>query len=213
MKRIVIIALFLGFGLHPIPVKAQVQEAVQLALNIQKLNQLRKILQNMYQGYQILVNGYNRVKDIAEGNFKLHDVFLDGLLQVSPTVRQYKKVVEIVSVQKRILQTTQQLLQQSRGTGTFSLEEVEYLGAVLGRLGKESLQQLDALLMVLTARQLRMTDAERLETIDRIHHSVMEQFTFLQVFAKEAQVIVHQRARLHQSQQRVANWHGIERSK
>lgn len=70
MKKIVIIfclCSFLGNMAH-----GQVEEAKSLALNLAKLEQLRKILDNMYKGYQILTEGYQTIKNISEGNFKLH---------------------------------------------------------------------------------------------------------------------------------------------
>jgi hypothetical protein len=209
MKRLFFFFFCAGMWLMPIHATAQVQEAMQLALNIQKLNQLRKILQNMYDGYQILMKGYNRVKGIAEGNFQLHDLFLDGLLQVSPTVRNYHKIGAIIANQKQLLQSAKQLVEQARGSDRFSLEELEYFGNVMDRLGRASWDNLDALLMVVTARQLRMTDAERLEAVDRIYATVQDQLQFLQAFTKEAQVVAQQRARLQESIRRVQQWHGI----
>ncbi|WP_236937576.1 hypothetical protein [Flavobacterium coralii] len=75
---------------------AQVQELKQLALNIEKLAQFRAILKDMKEGYEILSKGYNTVKDLTQGNFDLHKTFLDALLQVSPAVRNYKRVGEII---------------------------------------------------------------------------------------------------------------------
>src|SRR3954466_5457804 len=78
----------------------QTQEATQLLLNYEKLKQLEEILDNMYKGYRILTQGYDRIKGIAEGNYKLHQVFLDGLLAVSPTVRKYKRIPQIIAYQQ-----------------------------------------------------------------------------------------------------------------
>lgn len=212
MKRIYIILVGIGLSCMPLHSAAQAQEAMQLALNIQKLNQLRKILQNMYDGYQILMKGYNRVKDIVEGNFKLHDLFLDGLMQVSPTVRKYHKVAAIVTKQKQLVEGTKALLDQARHSERFSLEEMEYFSRVVERLSKESWDNLDALLMVVTARQLRMTDAERLEAIDRIFESVQGQQLFLQAFTKEAQLLVQQREQHVLSNERLRVWHGLPKN-
>ena len=74
MKKILVI-LFISFGC-PTLVNAQSQEIAQLILNLEKLKQLEEILDNMYKGYKILTKGYNTIKNIAEGNFNLHQVFL-----------------------------------------------------------------------------------------------------------------------------------------
>ena len=86
---------------NPLVGFAQSYEAQQLLLNWEKLAQLKKILDNMYKGYQVLSYGYTTIKDISEGNFNLHHAFLEGLLQVSPTVLKYKRVVDIVPIPTR----------------------------------------------------------------------------------------------------------------
>src|SRR5678810_449644 len=83
--------------------KAQSAEIQQLILDWQKLAELRKILSNMYKGYEIVSKGYAAVKGISEGNFSLHEAFLDKLLQVSPVVKEYKRVPDIISCEQKIL--------------------------------------------------------------------------------------------------------------
>ena len=80
---------------------AQSAEIQQLILDWQKLAQLRKILSNMYKGYEIVSKGYSAVKDISEGNFSLHETFLDKLLQVSPVIKEYKRVADIINCQQK----------------------------------------------------------------------------------------------------------------
>jgi hypothetical protein len=82
---------------------AQSTETQQLLLNVEKLAQLKKILSNMKKGYEIVSSGYNTIKDIFKGNFNLHDAFLNALLQVSPTVRKYKRVADIIPCQSEIV--------------------------------------------------------------------------------------------------------------
>ncbi len=47
----------------------------------------------MYDYYKMVEAGYNKVRDVASGNFKIHEVFLDGLMAVSPQVKQYKRLL------------------------------------------------------------------------------------------------------------------------
>ena len=141
-------------------------------LNYEKLVQLKKILDNMYQGYTILSNGYNRVKNIAEGNFRLHEAFLDGLLQVSPEVRSYYRVAEIIRYQQYIINEYRATYNRVRASGDFSGEELQVLEELYTGFFKASLRNLDELAMILTAGELRMSDFERLEAIDRLHDEI-----------------------------------------
>src|SRR5690606_39361195 len=98
-KMIVITALVLAALLRAGKVSGQANEIAQLLLNVEKLAQFKQILSDMKKGYEILSGGYNTVKNISEGNFNLHRVFLDGLMEVSPTVRGYRRVADIADYQ------------------------------------------------------------------------------------------------------------------
>src|SRR3954453_2688915 len=81
----------------------QSYETQQLLLDVQKLAQLKQILADMKTGYQIVSKGYTDIREISKGNFNLHQIFLNDLLQVSPVVKNYKKVADIVSYQIQIV--------------------------------------------------------------------------------------------------------------
>ena len=145
---------------------AQAQEAVQLALNYEKLKQLEEILDNMYKGYKILSDGYNRVKNIAEGNYKLHQVFLDGLFAVNPAVRNYKRVADIINYQQVLLKEYRRAYDRFKRDPNFSEDELRYMANVYNYLVKQSLKNLEELAMIVTAAKLRMSDDERIQRID-----------------------------------------------
>ncbi|MBK8310915.1 MAG: TerB family tellurite resistance protein [Chitinophagaceae bacterium] len=163
-------------------VKAQSDEAQQLLLNWQKLTQFKKILQNMYDGYKILHKGYTAVKDISEGNFTLHKTFLDGLMEVSPAVKKYKRIADIISYQVRIVKEYKTAFSQFKEEKQFTQQEIDYLSKVYENLFDQSLKSLDELAMVITSGKLRMSDDERLQAIDRIYASIEDQYSFLKDF-------------------------------
>lgn len=172
---------------------SQSQEAKQLLLNVEKLAQLKLMLSHMKTGYQILEKGYTSIKNISQGNFNLHRDFLDGLLQVSPAVKQYSKVADIIRVQLKLVKESKAALAEFRGSKQFTIAEIEYLGNVYANLLKECLKMLDELAMVVTAGKLRMSDDERLQAIDKIYDEVMEQYTFLNEFNNGTAILSLQR--------------------
>lgn len=176
-------------------IQAQAHELQQLILNIQKLNQFRATLAQLKEGYEILEGGYNRIKNIAEGNFQLHKLFLDGLLAVSPTVRNYEKVAQIITLQIELVKTTRSSLQGFRVSQLFSDKELAYIEQVFAGLVEGSLKNLDGLLLVVTANQLRMNTAERLEAIDRLHASMTDQVRFSRYFTQKAGLLGQQRSK------------------
>jgi len=178
------------------PVRAQSQEAVQLVLNFEKLNQLKQILQDMYKGYHLLNTGYKTVKGIAEGDYKLHEAFLDGMLAVSPEVRRYYRIAEIVRYQQLIIKEYTATYRQLSRDGRMKMAELEYLSSVYRHLFKESFKSLDELAMVLTSGKLRMDDHERIEAIDRVFGEMQSMLIFVRRTNSKVKMLNEQRKRL-----------------
>jgi len=188
----------------------QSQEAKQLLLNVEKLAQLKLMLSHMKTGYKILEKGYTSIKNISQGNFNLHRDFLDGLLQVSPAVKQYSKVADIIRVQLKLVKESKAALAEFRGTKQFTITEIEYLGNVYANLLKECLKTLDELAMVVTAGKLRMSDDERLQAIDKIYDELMEQYTFLNEFNNGTAILSLQREKEKMDIDLMRKVHGLK---
>lgn len=191
-KIVVILSLAVLLGI-PLGTRAQSQEAQQLILDVIKLAQLKKILNELYQGYQIVSKGYGTIQDISQGNFSLHKTFLDGLLAVSPGVAKYKRVADIVQYQLSLVKEYKSAFSYFKQSGHFTAEEIDYIGGVYNSLFSRSLQNLDALFMVITAGKLRMSDDERLSAIDKIFSGMEDQLSFLRSFNNQAKLLALQR--------------------
>lgn len=172
---------------------AQATELAQLALNIEKLNQFRSILSDMKKGYEQLSGGYNLVKNIAEGNFKLHQVFLYGLMEVSPAVKKYRRIGAIMDDQVRIFSQSRSALRHFKDSERFTVAELNYLSSVYGRLNQSALAHLDDLLTIVTSGILRMSDDERLRAIDTIYEQMADRLAFLKVFNQRTDILRIQR--------------------
>lgn len=172
---------------------AQSTEIQQLLLNVEKLTQLKSILSDMKQGYSILTNGYNAVKNLSKGNFSLHETFLEGLMLVSPEVKKYKRVADIISDQSAIIIEYKSAYNRFRASGNFSVQEVDYLAKVYKQVFEQSKDNLDELANVITSSKLRMSDDERLQAIDRIYADTLDKLMFLRSFNRQTSVLNLQR--------------------
>lgn len=196
MKKYILFPALLLIMMMPVfKVNAQAEETAQLLLNIEKLAQFKGILKQMKDGYKILDGGYNTVKDISKGNFSLHKTFLDGLMEVSPTVKNYRKVAEIINGQVRLVKISRNALSRFRNDKHFDIKEINYLGKIYENLLGQSLNNLDELATVVTAGKLRMSDDERLKAIDRIHKDMEDKLSFLSRFNTDVEVSSLQRAK------------------
>ena len=174
---------------------AQKDEIAQLLLNVEKLAQFKQILSDMKKGYKILNGGYNTIKDLSEGNFSLHKTFLDALMEVSPTVKNYKRVADIINYQVILVKEYKSSFNRFKRDNNFNQQELAYLGRVYENLFKQSLNNLDDLVTITTANKLRMSDDERLEAIDKIFADMQDKLLFLRHFNNNTIVLAVQRAK------------------
>lgn len=195
MKKMLLIFAVSLLICVPFSAKAQSAEIQQLILNIEKLSQFKKILSDMKKGYDILSGGYKAVKDMSEGNFSLHKTFLDDLMQVSPVVKNYKRVADIVDYQYTLMKESRSGIDRILKNERFSAKEIQYFEKVYSNLSRESLRNIDELTSVITADKLRMTDDERLDAIDRIYDDMQQKVLFLRDFNGSASVLALQRSK------------------
>lgn len=171
----------------------QSAEVSQLLLNVEKLAQLKGILAQMKQGYTVLYGGYQGVRDLAQGNFSLHKIFLDGLLRVSPAVRNYARIPQIINTQIKLIQTYRHAYQRFQMSGHFEATELAYFARVYGNLIQLSLRGLQELTLIITAGTMRMDDQQRLKNVDRIFQQMQEMLVFLRHFNAQNDILLIQR--------------------
>ena len=210
MKKLIILISLSFLGILPaFRASAQADEIAQLILNIEKLAQFKQILSDMKKGYEILSGGYNTIKNISEGNFSLHKAFLDGLMEVSPAVRNYRRVADITNYQIILVKEYRKAYERFRQDNNFNADELAYLGRVYDNLFKESLRNLDELLTVITAGKVRMSDDERLQAIDRIYADMQDKLMFLRHFNNNTTILAVQRAKERNDAQAIRKIYGL----
>lgn len=165
----------------------------QLVLDFQKLQDMKAILQDMYDGYKILDQGYTQIKNIAQGQFNLHKAFLDGLLAVSPVVKNYYRVAAIITAEFSLVKEYKASSSRAHASGLFTGAELGYIDGMYSTLFSRSLQSIDELTMILTDGELRMSDAQRLAGIDRVYTEISGQLRAVRQLNDETSVQMMQR--------------------
>ncbi|WEK17898.1 MAG: TerB family tellurite resistance protein [Candidatus Pedobacter colombiensis] len=204
MKKIIFAMLLFLLGFGTLNVRAQSDEAIQLLLNVEKLTQFKQILSDMKKGYTVLSKGYKTIKDLSEGNFSMHKLFIDGLMEASPTVKKYYKVGRIIEYQIVLIKEYKNAYSRFKGSNLLNTSEIAYIGNVYSNLLNQSLRNLDELANVITSGKLEMNDDERLKAIDGIYDEMEDQLSFLRSFNNNTSLLTSQRYREKQE---------IERSK
>ena len=210
-KRIFWIVLIAGFAsVDSLKAQSIAQDIEQLTLDYEKLAQMKSILKEMYKGYEVVSTGYSNVKNVTQGNFNLHEAFLNGLLAVSPAVRNYKRITDIINNQAEIIKEYKEAYAIFKKDPNFNFDELNYISGVYNNLVNESVKNLDALTMVITAGKLRMSDDERLKAIDKIADDTGEKLSFLRSFNNDTQIQALQRAKERNDLQTVQQLYGVK---
>lgn len=209
MKFTHTIILIIGLLLVSKHSRAQSDEAQQLLLNWEKLQQLEAILDNLYIGYRILDKGYTTIKDLAQGNMKLHEVFLEGLMAVNPNIRKYKRIPLIINYQQLLVSEYKRAHSRFKSDPHLTFDELEYLANVYKFLFDASLRNLDELIMITTTTKLRMSDDERLLAIDRLFYDMENKVRFLRYFNNTTQLVAIQRARARNDVNTIHKLYGV----
>jgi hypothetical protein len=186
-----------------------VQLTEQLSMDIEKLSELKAILQDMYTDYEVINKGYTEIKNIAEGNFNLHQLFLDGLWVVSPAVRNYPRVLTIINTEYSIVSEYKTAYNRYASDGHFTLSELNYLATTYGALFQRSLRAIGELTMVMTDNQLRMSDDQRLQAIDRVYVDITGQLGFLRRFNDQTSLQAIQRLKASNDLETLKKLYGI----
>lgn len=208
MKYLWILLILFGINFTS---QAQSNEVQQLLLNVEKLTQLKNILSDMKKGYLIVSNGYNSVKQITEGNFSLHDVFINKLMAVNPVIKNYKRVADIIGYQKDMVKEYQQAFSRFNASQVFNKNELKYLVQVYKGLLNQSLQNIDELTTIITASKLSMSDDERIKIIDRIYEDTEDKLQFLKSFNRKTNVLMLQRNREKDETQHLQNLYQLNK--
>lgn len=209
IKKIMVAFGFMLFAFSFQQAKAQstVQDLQQLLLDIEKLTQFKAILGDMKTGYTLLTQGYAEVKDVSEGNFNLHSAFLNSLMAVSPVVKKYGRIADIIEEQAEIVTEYKNTWQEARASGHFTASELVYLNGVFNSLLNQSVDNLTDLMNVITAGQLRMTDADRLRAIDHIYGDTQSKLSFLRNFDSQVMSLSAERQQEQNEVQTLKNYY------
>jgi hypothetical protein len=208
IRALILVTIFVGSSVAA-PAQSLADDIKQLVLDYQKLKEEKAILTDMYTAYNLISQGYDQIKSIAHGNFTLHQTFLNALLAVSPAVRNYYKVAQIINNEAELVREYQSAQHYFQSSGHFTLNEHTYFNDLYAGLLSRSLQNLDELAMVMTADQLRMSDGERLNAIDRIDESMTTQLTTLRTFNNANAITDGQRSMINTDIQSLQSLYGI----
>ena len=158
------------------------QKTTQLKYLYQQLAALEVYADRLKEGYAIARKGLNTVRNIRNGEWRLHEGFFEALDIVSPAIKGYPKVAAILSRQKHLLKETGALRSWLQQEALLTGKEKAFARRVCDNLLRESAHDLEELLAVITSGTYQMDDAERIGRMETLFTQVQEKGVFFQSF-------------------------------
>jgi hypothetical protein len=141
------------------------------------------------KGYSAVSKGLNFIGEAKKGELNLHGDYFASLFKINPKVRNYYKTVEIISMQFKIMKLCRKTLSDLKTVDLFHGNELDYIERSFERLLQNCSQTLDQLLVITTDAELELKDDQRLERIDLLHKTMLEDYNFCLSFCSEARLL------------------------
>lgn len=157
------------------------QKATQKKYLLAQIVAFRAYGAQLQKGYEIVGEGLETVSGFTRGEWKLHEDYFGSLKTVSPTVKQSKKIVEIIKMQVGIIKVFAGI----RASDLLTPLDLAFIAEVKSSVIDECEKDLVMLLEVTTSGKLEMSDAERLSRLEGIYISMQEKLMDVSAFADE----------------------------
>lgn len=169
-------------------IKAAVKKVIKAVdLMIQRLQNKTIWLQN---AQKVLENKLNELKltEIAEWtekHRKLYQEYYEELWKVRNAIATIQRIKHIMERQVQLVDEYARTWEVIKNDKHFSKSEIEYMYDVYTGILDESARNLDQLLLVINSFQTQMTDAKRLEIIEKAGNEIERNLHDLKQFNTE----------------------------
>ena len=203
MRKIVMIMMCCMIGISA--ARAQTfaewfrQKKTQRQYLIEQILALKVYGEYLQKGYGIARDGLSTVRNITDGEFRLHDLFFTSLRNVNPAIKKYGRIADIIDLQLRTVQTAQRQIGALKKSPVSRADQIAYVSEVYAKLLADCADVLEQLAMVITSGKMELRDDERLERIDTLYALSLDQYTFAESFGEE--VLQLERYRIRQLDQ------------
>ncbi|MBD1366566.1 hypothetical protein IDJ77_22320 [Mucilaginibacter sp. ZT4R22] len=166
------------------------QKKTQKKYLIQQIAALQVYIGFLENGYNIVHSGLNTIRDITNGEFHLHDLYISSLKQVNPVIRNDKRIDEIVAMQEYI----DEAFGKVTGSPVLSADHRGYINSVRDQVFAECNADMDELLLVITSGKVEMKDDERIARLNKVYLSMQDKTAFTQSFCNQVALLIRQRS-------------------
>lgn len=194
-------------------IKAGVKKVIKaIDLKIQRIQNKTIWLQN---AQKVMENTMSKLKldeisSWVEKQRTLYKGYYEELARIKSIITYYQRIRDMTQKQKRLVKEytdTWYLLKQDMH---FTTDELTYMAEVYTGILKESAQNMDQLLLVISSFTMEMTDAKRLELIHEVDAKIGSNYDDLRQFNQENKILSLQRSGNEREAATIKELYGIQ---
>jgi hypothetical protein len=201
-KLFVITALLLTVNCHAQdPITEIIKQAIKkviiaVDLKIQRIQNKTIWLQNAQKTLENTMSKLKltEIRDWTEKQRKLYDDYFQELWKVKAALAYYHRVKAIIDNQVAMVKEYKAARALFRQDPNFSPDELDYMFTVYSGMMNESLKNLDQLFLVVNAFATQMSDAKRMDIINKAAEDIEQGFVDLKEFNDQNKMLSVQRA-------------------
>lgn len=205
MKKVIVL-LFAGFVLNQ-GIHAQAKQKKELLLQIAAL---QVYMDYAKKGYSVVSKGLNFIGDVKKGEVNLHGDYFTSLLKINPKIKNYYKTAEIISLQFKIMKTYKSTYTKLKTDDIFEGNELDYIERSFTRLLESCDDTLHQLLVLTTDSELELKDDQRIERIDELYKTMVDNYDFCLSFSNEAKLLSLSKSRERISSESTKSIYGLK---
>jgi hypothetical protein len=178
------------------------QTSTQKKYLLQQIAALQVYTGYLQKGYDIARSGLGTIKNITNGEFDLHSLYISSLKQVNPVIRNDKRVDAIMTMQTELLKRFNEL-----DVDVLSADNRAYVASVRQTVTILCGKDLDELELVITSGKVEMKDDERLQRLEQVYQSTLDKYAFTQQFTTEVTLMIIQRSQEQNDTQQLRRYY------
>eukprot|EP01133_Synstelium_polycarpum_P017063 gene17063-20327_t len=179
-------------------VKGAIKKVIK-AVDLQIQRQQNKIIW-LQNAQKVLENEMSKLKldqisDWTARQKEQYGKYFEELGKVKSLIAYYQRISDIIRKQQQMVASYRHAWGLIRNDKHFTIEEVDYMGKVYSGLLEESVKNLEEVALVINSFKTTMTDAKRIEIMDKAADRIEKNNSDLQQFNRENGLLSLQRSR------------------
>jgi len=204
-----IVAIVLCFSMVIMPTQKShaiywvvIREAIKkiiiaIDLQVQRLQNKTIGLQNVQKELENKLSQLklDEISDWTNKQKEIYKKYFDELWKVKSLIAYYKRITEIIEKQKQLVAAYKKAYAMVQQDKHFSPDEIKYMYSVYSGIINQSVQSIDLILTLVQSFTVQMTDAERLELLNKSAVDIEQQIDDLRTFTNQNMQLSLQRAK------------------